>query len=353
MNNKGGCGKTSLSLAIGVHQARAGKNVLFIDCDPQCNLSQRLGVADGKFTNRRLTQFFGTMHNNDFLETQMELPIAIQFRYLYKLHGSDCKPGTIALLAGSRYAEDEASFAIKMLSNNMELDYEQRQIGNRFLSAIKKYLEFFDLIILDTAPALEGSLLCQLALQASGDIVCPVDGLEAALGLQNVISWIDRQSSPTFGVLNKPNITFALTKYHEDVSEDLLALSDGYSIRNAVFTALKDVMGDYVCNHGIKENKDKKNKVYQVYGRINDYEAMCEEIISKINNPLPNFFENWDIESLNMLRAKLGKIEAMSLRKKTPVFKDIVYQMRQQETKPEIVNVGLGSRFREIVELDY
>ncbi|WP_018134037.1 ParA family protein [Acaricomes phytoseiuli] len=43
-NNKGGVGKTMVCLNFGVSEARRGKRVLFIDMDPQSNLSRRLGV---------------------------------------------------------------------------------------------------------------------------------------------------------------------------------------------------------------------------------------------------------------------------------------------------------------------
>ena len=45
-NNKGGVGKTSLTIAFGLHMVRTGHNVLFVDCDSQRNLTQRLGLPD-------------------------------------------------------------------------------------------------------------------------------------------------------------------------------------------------------------------------------------------------------------------------------------------------------------------
>lgn len=354
MNNKGGCGKTSTSIAVGVFLARSGKKVLFIDCDSQCNLSQRMGVSDDMFIkpDRRLTECFNLMENEDFLKRQTHLPISIHFKYLYSLQGFEGKRGTIALLAGSQYAEDVAAMTSKKLSNSLTLDYEQKQLGNRFRSAIRKYLEYFDYVILDTAPALEGSLLCQLALQASDEIICPVDGLEAALGLKHVIDWLHIQSSPSFGILKKPNLTFALTKYHEDDIEELISMMEGYPIKNAVFGALKDVLGQYVCDNGIPEDKEKKNKVYQVYGRVNDYENLCSEIVNKISKPRPNFFENWDINTANRLRAKLRKIEEITLKKKTPVFKDIIYQDQKAKKKLELDNVNMGAGQREGFGID-
>lgn len=352
MNNKGGCGKTSTCIAEGIFLARSGKNVLFIDCDPQCNLSQRLGISDDMFLDRRLTKCFDLMENEDFLERQMHLPISITFKYLYKLQGFEGKPGTIALLPGSQYAEDAAAMAIKKLSNSLTLDYEQKQIGNRFRTAIQTFLKYFDYVILDTAPALEGSLLCQLALQASDEVICPVDGLEAALGFSKVVDWLNLWSSPSYGISEKPNLTIVLTKYHNDDIKELILMTVGYPIKNAVFGALKDVLGQYVCDSGIPEDKEKKNKVYQVYGRTPDYENLCNEITSKINEPRPNFFKNWNHNIANRLRAKLRTIETITLQKKTPFFKDITYLAQRAKKTKELDNVNMGVGQREDFGID-
>lgn len=39
-NNKGGVGKTTLSTNVAHYFARQGKQVLYVDCDPQCNATQ-------------------------------------------------------------------------------------------------------------------------------------------------------------------------------------------------------------------------------------------------------------------------------------------------------------------------
>lgn len=38
-NNKGGVGKTTFTYHIGFALEQAGKKILFVDADPQCNLS--------------------------------------------------------------------------------------------------------------------------------------------------------------------------------------------------------------------------------------------------------------------------------------------------------------------------
>lgn len=49
-NQKGGVGKTASAAAVGTGLHRAGKRVLFVDLDPQANLSAQLGSEDGAAT---------------------------------------------------------------------------------------------------------------------------------------------------------------------------------------------------------------------------------------------------------------------------------------------------------------
>lgn len=323
VNNKGGCGKTSTTIALGLHLARAGYNIMFWDNDAQSNLTQRLGLQDEKYPDNRLQPFFRLMDDKNFIALQRSIPLIIRYPYLYKLPESDRKVGIIGIMPGSHTSELEATAAKGRLVISKILDIDQAEIHRRFRAAVRDYLSFFDYILIDTAPALEGSLLCQLAVKTADEIICPVDGLEAASGLNQLIGWLAGQTRPD-QVKRKPNVLFALMKYQDD-TVNIFEDAAGYPIKNAVFRAMKDTLGDFVCDNGIKELPSLRNQVYSGFGRKNQYEPLCEEIIQKISNPRPNLFDVWNIGSGNRLQSKLTKIEMKTLNK-IPQFRLPQYQ---------------------------
>ncbi len=48
---------------------------------------------------------------------------------------------------------------------------------------------------MDTAPVMEGNIFCQLVAPTANEIVCPVDGLEAATGIKQLLAWMQSEKS--------------------------------------------------------------------------------------------------------------------------------------------------------------
>ncbi len=325
MNNKGGCGKTTTTIALGLHLARAGNNVMFWDMDPQSNLTQRLGIPDAKYRDRRLNEFFRNMDKDSFDEDQRKLPIIIKYPYFYRLQGSLAPPGSIAIMAGSHVAEIDAAAALKKLdSDPFIMEPERRNMYLVVRKTIDFYRDYFDYIIMDSAPAMEGNALGQLTARLADEVVIPIDGLEAAMGVAAFNRWLYAETSPEKNVINRPNLVYAMIKYQDDTKNIMDEIS-GDGMRNAVYLAMKDALGNYVCDEGIKELPSLRNKVYGGFGKKNAYEEVCNEIIHKISMPRTNFFVHWNQIVAAKLDKNLSKIGAKTLQKQ-PEFKNPYYQ---------------------------
>lgn len=326
MNSKGGCGKTTTAIALGLHLARAGNNVLFWDCDPQHNLTQRLGVPEGTYEERGLYYFFRNSGLEDLDSEMKKLGMIIRYPYFYRMAGSDKKPGNVGIMAGHKHTEIEATSAAKKFSQNSVIGEPDKDIFQYFDEGLQFYSNYFDYIILDTAPAIEGNLLCQLAARTVDEIITPMDGLEAAYGVDTIINWVNREIAQS-SMLNThlPNMTFAMVKYQDDldlVKDKDLTLQE----RNEVYAALKNALGDFVCDTGIKETRTLRNRVYGGFGNsANPYNKLCNEIYKKISVRRANIFSYWDRSKSRKLQDALLKISEKSLKDRTPTFKMPVY----------------------------
>jgi cellulose biosynthesis protein BcsQ len=312
-NNKGGCGKTSTAIALGMYYVRMGKNVMFVDADPQSNLTQRMGLSDEKCQDKRIGQLFLNAHIAGYEQAQRKMSQIVQYPYIYRVNTSVEKTGKVGLIPGEHGAEIEADAAEKRLANNRFIDMNKRDIAQYYRRCIDFYRGYFNFIIIDTAPALEGNILNRVSVQAADDIVCPVDGLEAALGLYQLMDVFRGLTAS-----KHPNVLFSMIKYQEDPASYGIDITDT-RLRNSVYRAMKDTFGDFVCDFGVKEQPGLRRNV-AMFGRKTDYIRMCQEISGRLSSQRQNIFDV-------MTRDKYGAFELVleaigkKARNKDPRFK--------------------------------
>jgi Mrp family chromosome partitioning ATPase len=128
VNQKGGVGKTTTTLSLGVGLARKGKKVLLIDADPQGSLTDSLGYCDPDSIDTTLATVMAKVINDE--------PISSEEGIRHHAEGIDLLPGNIELAAM------ELS-----LVNLMSRETILRQY-------IDKQREIYDYILIDCQPSL-------------------------------------------------------------------------------------------------------------------------------------------------------------------------------------------------------
>lgn len=145
VNQKGGCGKTSLTVLISLALASVGKKVLTVDCDPQAGLT----AFFTKSTLERIGIFDFLTSNNKPVE---EVKIPIQ-------RDSLC----IDLIT--------ADYRLDSIASNLDPFMIQRRF---------KSVNDYDVAVFDTPPTVQG--ISRSAAMAADSIFIPADISEATKG---------------------------------------------------------------------------------------------------------------------------------------------------------------------------
>lgn len=156
-NQKGGIGKTNLTLNLGIGIANAGKKVLLIDSDPQGSLTNNLGFMAVELTNTLSTIY------NKLIDPDFDEDVIPDDYILHSEEGVDLIPSNITL--------SESEFDLP------RAELREYKLKN-FISTIK---DRYDYIFIDCPPSL--GLLSVNALSASDEVLVPLTATKECLDM--------------------------------------------------------------------------------------------------------------------------------------------------------------------------
>lgn len=175
-NQKGGTGKTTTTVNLGIGLANEGKNVLLIDYDAQGSLTQCLGYPNPDELSVTIS--------NLMEKVIREQPVLENEGILHHKEGVDFIPANIELSGMETF-----------LVNTMS----RERVLKSYLSQIK---DNYDYVLIDCTPSL--GMLTINALTAANEVIIPVQshflpakGLEQLLG---TVAKVKRQLNPTLKI---------------------------------------------------------------------------------------------------------------------------------------------------------
>ncbi len=162
-NQKGGCGKTTVSINLAACLAREGRRTLLVDMDPQGHCALGLAVPEDQI---EISVFDVLMHRHNGDSIDMG-------RCIWQITANfDLAPATTCL----------ANFEPSVVN--------ERDREDRLTAALSGVADKYDFVLVDCPPHI--GLLTYNALQAAGEVIVPVDtGYFSLQGLSKQLETIE------------------------------------------------------------------------------------------------------------------------------------------------------------------
>lgn len=246
-NQKGGVGKTTTAVSLGVGLANQGKKVLLIDADAQANLTMSLGWQEPD----ELPVTLSTIMQNIVDERPMDIHGGI----LHHPEGVDLMPSSIEL----------SGLEVRLIQA-----ISRERVLKTYVNAVRKD---YDYVLIDCMPSLGITVINALA--AADSVIIPTQphylsakGLELLLGS---VSKVRRQINPKLkidGILmtmvqTRTNLAKEVTETVREAYGQRVRVFDAqipYSVRAAEASAAGMSIYAY----------DKGGKVAEAYGRFTE-----------------------------------------------------------------------------------
>lgn len=171
-NQKGGVGKTTSTVNLGIGLVKKGKKVLLIDADPQGDLTTSLGYNDPDSLNNTLSELL--------MKIIYETPISEKEGVLSHNEGVDFIPSNLSLSA---------------MEMNLVNTMNREQILNKLIA---NYKNDYDYVLIDCMPSL--GMVTVNALTAANKVIIPVQAhylpAKGMTQLMQTIGRVKRNTNP-------------------------------------------------------------------------------------------------------------------------------------------------------------